>query len=230
MYAAKHFKGGLNLLVCVDPKKCYFSGNKIKYRHLFSSTTLAKRNETINTTLVSAGCVLWTQIRKEQTWWNSSPWRVGDPSRYSTTARVIHSHYVWSLKLRVICTLQFPRRSITSCGSWETTMILLTCLIEARTTPFPQVLEHSSTIFNLEVFFHGKNKLIYRLELWNTGCSKLVLPSYSGYCCFLGQKERNSSYDLVSFSFRYVFWYECDFNYKIGQKISYCTLFVRHFL
>lgn len=118
---------------------------------MFSSTTLAKRNETINTTLVSAGCVLWTQKRREQTRWTSSTWGVGDPSRYSTTARVIHSHYVWSLKLRVICTLQFPRRSITSCGSWETTMVLLTCLIEARTTLFPQVLEHSSLTFNLEV-------------------------------------------------------------------------------
>lgn len=141
-------------------KKCYFSGNKIKYRHLFSSTTLAKRNETINTTLVSAGCVLWTQIRREQTRWNSSAWGVGDPSRYSTTARVIHSHYVWSLKLRVICTLQFPRRSITSYGSWETTMVLLTCLIEARTTLFPQVLKHSSPTFNIVLFIHGKNNII----------------------------------------------------------------------
>lgn len=120
-----------------------------------SAPVLLKRNETINTTLVSAGCVLWTQTR-----WNSSVWREGDPSRYSTTARVIHSHYVWSLKLRVIRTLQFPRRSITSCGSWETTMVLLTCLIEARTTPFPQVLEHSSPTFNLEVFIHDKNKII----------------------------------------------------------------------
>lgn len=143
--------------MCGSKKNVAFLGTK-KYRRLFSSTTLAKRNETINTTLVSAGCVLWTQIRREQTWWNSSAWGVGDPSRYSTTARVIHSHYVWSLKLRVICTLQFPRRSITSCGSWETTMVLLTCLIEARTTPFPQVLEHSSQTFNLEVHSWQKQK------------------------------------------------------------------------